>query len=142
MDVSFCLNFCPSSEAPLVRSGLVASGQLPPGMPPFRFFVHRGIGDTPHGANETAVGANDVRGKLGSRRFVHEGHELIRKSRHGASDADAAHIGAAANPAHPAALGYIAVHHWSPAAQLYQALRRSVVGGKVALLVIRTAIAP
>src|SRR6202161_4005758 len=109
MGVCFCLHFCPPSEAPLVRFGLVASGQRPPGMPPFRFFVHRGIGDAAHGADETAVGANDVRGKLGSGGCVHEGHELIGKPRHAASYADAAHIGTAANPAHPSALGYIAV---------------------------------
>src|ERR1700683_4821747 len=110
-------------------------------MPPPWFLVHRGVGDTAHGADETAIGANYVGGKLCPWRFVHKGHELIREPWHGASDADAAHVGAAANAAHPATLGYVAIHHRSPAAQLHQAFGRSVVSGKVALLIVRTAIA-
>src|ERR1700675_2525475 len=106
--------FSGASRSVLISGRTIASGQLPPRMAPLRFFVHRSVGDAAHGADETAIGADDVAGKLGPRRFVHKRHELIREPGHGAADADAAHIGAAADAPHPSPLGYVAVDHGSP----------------------------
>src|SRR5450631_1942992 len=89
--------FSGASRSVSICSRTIASGQLPPRMAPLRFFVHRSVGDAAHGADKTAIGANDAGGKLGSRWFVHERHELIREPRHGATDADATNIGAAAD---------------------------------------------
>src|ERR1022692_4010153 len=55
------------------------------------------------------------------RGLVHERHELVREPRHGAGDADAAAVRTAADAVDPAALGHVALHHRSPAAQLDQA---------------------
>lgn len=60
---------------------------------------------------------------------------------HGAGDADAADIGAAADAGHPAALGHVAVDDRPPAADLDQALRRAVLVGEIGLLVVAGAIA-
>ena len=74
-------------------------------------------------------------------RLIHERHEFVREARHGAANADAAHVGASADARHPAALGHVAIHHGPPAAELDDALRGAVGVGKVALLVIAGAIA-
>src|SRR5436190_1855257 len=78
---------------------------------------------------------------MGSGRLVHERHELIRKPRHGAGDANAADIRTAADPPHPAALRHVAVHYRTPAADFHQALGGAVFVGEIALLVITGAIA-
>src|SRR5690349_3792296 len=74
-------------------------------------------------------------------RLVHERHELVRKARHRARDADSADIRTPTNPAHPTAFGHVAVHHGPPAADLYQALRRAIFVCEIALLIIAPAIA-
>src|SRR5271168_4367185 len=87
------------------------------------------------------VSPHSTGGQQRSRRLVHKGHELVRKSRHGAANTDAADIGTAANTAHPAAFAYIAQHHWSPASQFHDAQRRSIFFGKIGLLVVPAAVA-
>src|SRR5262245_61956969 len=52
-----------------------------------------------------AVRLNRVGGETAAGWLVHERHELVGESGHGASDADAAHVRTPADPAHPAALG-------------------------------------
>ena len=79
--------------------------------------------------------------RLRAGRLVHERHELVGEAGHGAADADAADVGAAADAGHPAALGDVAVDHRPPAADLHQALGRAVLVGEVALLVVAAAVA-
>ena len=69
------------------------------------------------------------------------GHELVGKSGHGAADADAADVRAAADAAHPAALADVALHHRPPAAELHDARLRAEFVGEIALLIIAAAIA-
>ena len=70
-----------------------------------------------------------------------KGMNLSGKARHGAADADAADVGAAAHAAHPAALAHVALHHGAPAPQLHDALPGAVCVGELALLVVAAAIA-
>src|SRR5205823_7420841 len=84
--------------------------------------------------------AHDSCRELRTRWLIHKRHEFVRKSRHRAANADAAHIGTASNTVHPASLGNVAVHYWSPAAQLYEALRRAVLRGEHGLLVVAATI--
>src|SRR5438477_492964 len=74
-------------------------------------------------------------------RLVHERHELVGEPWQRAADADAAHVGTAADAVHPAALGDVADDDGAPAAELHDALLRAVVGREVALLVIAAAVA-
>src|SRR5262249_56969816 len=62
--------------------------------------------------------------------------ELVGEAGHGAGDADAADVRAAADAVDPAALGHVALDHRSPAAQLDQAAWRAVLAGEHALLVV------
>src|SRR5438046_2261921 len=81
---------------------LVAGSQFLARVTPLGLFVDRVICDLPQGANELPVLADPRSRDARPWRFIHEGHELVGESGHGASDADAAHVGAAADPAHPA----------------------------------------
>src|SRR3712207_5177904 len=98
--------------------------------------LHRDVGYAPEPPDHGAVGLGHGGGERRARRLVHERHELVREARHRARDADAAHVRAAADPAHPASLWHVAVDYRSPAAYLYLALGRVVVKGEVALLVV------
>src|ERR1700760_1113316 len=71
---------------------------------------------------------------------IHKRHELVRKAGHCASDTDATYIWAAADSRHPSALSYIALHHRPPTSKLHNAQRRSVLFGKLRLLIVATAI--
>src|SRR5579864_6612251 len=124
-----------------VGSGVIAGGEFGPRMPPFRFLVDSSLGQTAECANSAAIGACRSAGNLGARRLIHERHELVRESWHGAPDANAADVGTAADTGHPSAFGYIAVDHWSPTSQLHDALGRAVHFGEVALLVVAGTIA-
>src|SRR5216683_3201094 len=93
-------------------------------------------GEAAKSADHGAVHHAGRRGDLRSRRLVHERHELVREARHGARDADAAHVRAAAHAVDPAALGHVALDHGPPAAQLDQALGRAILAGEVTLLVV------
>src|SRR6266705_4138845 len=93
-------------------------------------------GEAAEGADHGAVHRARRGGDLRSGWLVHERHELVREAGHGAGDADAAHVRAAAHAVDPAALGHVAFDHRSPAAQLDQALGRAVLAGEVALLVV------
>src|SRR6516225_11488171 len=111
-------------------------------MPPFRFLVDGRLGQGAQPLDGTAIGTGHSAGNFRSWRFVHERHELVRKSRHSAANADAADVGAPANAGHPAPLGHVAVNHRAPATQLDDAPGRTVSFGEVALLVVASAIAP
>ena len=117
----------------LVGSGLIASREFRTGMPPLRFFVDGMIRHRAKAADGHSVSANRGARKLCARRLVHERHELIGKAGHGAADADAADVRAAANSSHPSTLGHVAVDHRSPAAKFHNALGRTVARCEVAL---------
>src|ERR1700690_3173572 len=122
-------------------AGPIAGGQLRPRMAPLRFLVYRLIRERAQRADGAAIDANRAGRYFRSGRLIHEGHELVRESRHGAADADSAHVRTAAEAIHPAALGHVAIHHRAPAAEFHDALRRAVFLGEIALLVIAGAIA-
>src|SRR5450432_1383063 len=105
-------------------------------MPPFRFLVDGSVSDRAQLAQDTAPCANHLGGKRGAGRRVHEGHELIRESRHGAADADTTNVRATADAGHPASLGHVTVNHRSPAAYLNQTLRRAVFMREVTLFIV------
>src|SRR5947208_13607599 len=119
----------------------VAGRELGALVAPLGLLVDGVVGDAAQLADNGAVGAARGRGDLAAGRLVHEGHELVGEAGHGAGDADAADVGAAADAVHPAALGDIAVADRSPAAQLDEALGRAVLRGKIPLLVIPRAVA-
>src|SRR6476661_9383712 len=110
-------------------------------MPPLWFFIGSILGYGAQRANRSTIRASRGSRYSCARRFIHEGHELVGESRHGAADANAPDIGASADSGHPAALGHIAIHYRSPASQLHNAFRRSVNLGEIALLVVAGAIA-
>src|SRR5579884_2298389 len=131
------------SASPLVApAGLVAGGELRPVVAPAGLLVHLLVGDAAQLADHRAVQAGERGRDAAPRRSVHERHELVREARHRAPDADPAHVRAAADPGHPPSLGHVAVDHRAPAADLDQALRRVVVLGEVALLVVTGPVAP
>src|ERR1039457_744517 len=105
---------------------LIAREKVASLFPPLRLFVGGLSGEAAEGADHGAVQGARGRGHLGTRGLVHERHELVREARHGAGDADPAHVGAAADAVDPAALGDVALDHRSPAAQLDQIGRAHV----------------
>src|SRR5215469_6650035 len=126
------------SVAVIARSPrlLVAGTKVGALDPPLRFLVHGACGDAAQRPDDRAVHATGRAGHPGAWRLVHERHELVREPWHRAGDADAAHVGAAADAVDPAPLGHVALDHRTPAAQLDQALGRAVLDGEVALLVV------
>src|ERR1700733_12078766 len=120
---------------------MVSRGQLRPRMPPLGFLVKCVFGDRPQPAHHPSISARHVAGYARARRLIHERHELVGKSGHRATDANSPHIGAAADSRHPATFGHVALHDWSPTAQFHDALRGSILGREVALLVVAGAVA-
>src|SRR5436190_17529188 len=90
---------------------------------PPRFFVHGAIRDRAQHSNKTAIRPDDRTRERRARRFIHKRHELVREPRHGAADANPADIRTTADPIHPTALGYVAIHYRPPAADFHQAFR-------------------
>src|SRR5271166_2232021 len=115
---------------------LVAGAEFGALHAPLRFLVRRAGGETAEGTDYRAVHSAGRGRYARSRRFVHEGHELVREPGHRAGDADAAHVRAAAHAVDPAPLGHVALNHGAPAAQLDQALSRAVLVGEVAFFVV------
>src|SRR5579863_1254574 len=114
-------------RALLLPGLLMTGGQLGPPVAPLRFFVESPFGDATQAADQPAVGSARRRRDLAPRRLVHEGHELVGKARHGAADADAAHVRAAADTVDPTALGNVALDDRTPAAELHDALGGAVL---------------
>src|SRR5580698_4739955 len=90
---------------------------------PARVLVERSVGDGAQAAYHRAVQARCGGGHLAARRLVHERHELVREPGHGASNADAADVRAAADAVDPASLGYVAFDHRPPTAKFDNAFR-------------------
>src|SRR5439155_23413828 len=120
----------------LVGPGPVAGRQLRSAVAPRGLFVDGVVGEAAEVPDQGPVSGAHHRRDLGTGRLVHEWHELVREPRHRAADADAADVGAAPDASHPAPLGDVAVDHRTPAAELDDALGRSVLVREVALLVI------
>src|SRR5580704_18942857 len=91
--------------------------------------------------NRPAVGHYRAGRKQRTRGLVHERHELVRKTRHRAPDADTPDIWASANSVHPSTLSDVALHHGAPASQLHNAGGRSIFIGELGLLVVSSAVA-
>ena len=91
--------------------------------------------------NRAAVRHHRVRRQQRARRLIHERHEFVRKSGHGAADADPSDVRATADPAHPSALADIALHHRTPASQLHDAESATILLGKFRLFVVAAAVA-
>src|ERR1700721_995828 len=119
---------------------MVSGGQFSARMTPFRLFVDCILGHRTQGANGTAIGANGGAADFRAGWFIHEGHELVGEAGHGAADADAAHVGAAADSGHPSSFGNVAVHNRAPASQLHDALGGAVHFSEIALLVVASSI--
>src|SRR5689334_1857796 len=115
---------------------LVAGDELLAGDTPLGFLVDGLLRQAPQGADGRAVQPARHGRHPGSRRLVHERHELVGEARHRAADADPADVGATAHPVDPTPLGHVALHDRAPAAQLHDALGRAVLGGELALLVV------
>src|SRR5271166_6580734 len=124
-----------------IGGGVVSGRQLRTWMPPFRFLVNRCVGEAAQRTDHPAIEADGRGGQLGAGWLVHEGHELVGETGHGAANADAADVGAAAEAGHPAALGNIALHHRAPTAQFHDALGRAILARKVALLIVARPVA-
>src|SRR5580658_6560514 len=125
-----------SARRRLVASRVIARSQLRSAMPPLRLLIHRFLRNRTQRPDRPAIDGDARARNSGSRRLIHEGHELVGKSRHGASNADSPHIRTAANARHPAALRHVAVHYRSPASELHDAFRRAIHFREIALLVI------
>src|SRR3954447_25976786 len=90
------------SPSPVRPARVVAAGQLRAVVAPPRLLVARVVGDRAQLANHPAVHGGHRRGERPARRLVQEGHNFIGKAGHGAADADAADVRAAADASHPA----------------------------------------
>src|ERR1700677_4150264 len=110
-------------------------------MPPLRFLVDGRLRHRPQSAHRTPICADCSGGDLRPGWLIHEWHELVRKTWHGAANADAAYVGAAADSGHPSPLGNVAVHNRAPASQLHDALWRAIHFGEVTLFVVPGSIA-
>src|SRR3954462_6487819 len=122
-------------------AGAVAGGELVAVVAPARLLVDGLVRDAAQLADHRPVALDESRRDAAARGRVHERHELVGEAGHRAADADAADVRAAPDAGHPAALGDVAVDHRPPAADLHEALRRVVVVGEVALLVVARAVA-
>src|ERR1700726_4636773 len=109
-------------------------------MTPLRFFINSGVRNRTQFAQHAAPQTNDLGGERGTRRRVHERHELVREPRHRAADANPTDIRATANAGHPAAFRHVAVHNRSPASDFHQAFRRTVFAREIALLIVTGAV--
>src|SRR5262245_23275906 len=101
----------------------IARGQLRPRMTPGRLLVVFVLHVTV--AEVLEEGPVRERGEVGGHHAVavraHERHVLVWEARHRAADADAAHVGAAADAVHPPAPGHVALGDRAFAAELDQA---------------------
>src|SRR5262249_7963894 len=126
-------------KEPLDGAGL---GDVPPAarhvalLVPARLAVQERLGEASQradeGAQQTGGGRRDGR----SRRPGVERREAVRDPRHGAADADAAGVHAAAQVIDGPARGDIAVDHGAPATDVHQALLVAVLPGERPLLVV------
>src|ERR1700719_2986917 len=75
----------------------IAGRQFPTFVPPGRFFVDGFVRYLAQSAQGPTPELNYVRRKLRAGWFIHKRHKLVREARHGAADADATNVRAAAD---------------------------------------------
>lgn len=73
--------------------------------------------------------------------MVHEWHEFIWKSGHGASNANSSNIWATPYAGHPSPLADVALHNRTPASQLHDAVTTAVSIRELGLLVVAAPVA-
>src|SRR3984957_1190536 len=125
----------------LVRPRVIARSEFRAWVSPLRLFVYGGIGHGTQCPDRAAIYANRSGGNTRAGRLVHEGHELVRETRHGATNTDSADVGAAADSSHPSSFRHVAIHHGTPAPEFHDAFRGAVLLGKISLLVVTGAVA-
>src|ERR1700719_4673278 len=101
-------------------------------MSPLRLFIDRAVGDSAQSAKYSTPQPHHGDRQCRAWWLIHERHELVWKSRHGATDANSTDVRTTANAIHPTAFGDVAIHHRPPATNLHQALGRSVFLREVA----------
>src|SRR5271163_1335171 len=85
----------------LVRPWMVSGGEFSPRMTPLGFLVDRGLRHGTQSADRAAIGTDGCARDFRAGRLIHEGHELVRETGHGAANANAAYIGTSADSGHP-----------------------------------------
>src|SRR5580700_6600265 len=83
---------------------LVTGHELVPGRSPSRLVLECVVRDLPETSNRASVQPARHRRNLGAGWLVHERHELVGESRHGAADADTADVRATADAVDPTPL--------------------------------------
>src|ERR1700722_3913118 len=103
---------------------------------PTRFFIERSLSKPAQSVNCFSVCGHGGGGKQGAGWLVHEGHELIRETRHSAANTDPTNIRTAADSCHPTTFPNVALDNRAPAPQFYDALNIPVFFRKLSLLVV------
>src|ERR1700690_3438835 len=98
-------------------------------MPPLGLFVHGVLRDRAQRPDRFAIRTDAAGRDPRARRLIHERHELVRESGHGAAYANAPDVRTTPNPSHPSALGNVAIDHRTPASDFSNALRRAAAFG-------------
>src|SRR5690242_14817720 len=104
---------CSISIAVILR--FISGREFRAGMPPLGFFVERFVCDGSQRPNEFSIRTNQHTGERSPRRLIHEWHELVRESRHRATNANSSDVRASSDPVHPTSFGHVAIHHRPPA---------------------------
>src|SRR4029077_17198212 len=124
-----------------VKFGFVSSGQFAARMTPLWFFVDGAICDRAQSPKNASPHTHDDGRKCRSRRRIHERHEFVGETGHGAADANSADVRTTADAVHPTALGHIAINNGAPTANFHQALGRAIFLREIGLLIITGPIA-
>src|SRR6476469_1073671 len=140
IDIVGCLPWTLGRMTSVARR-LVAGRELRTCVAPLGLLIEGRVGERPQRADEPSVRLDEGRRKDRPRRLVHERHELVGEAWHRAANANATDIGTATHAGHPSSFGDIALDDRTPAAEFDNALRRAVLGGKIARLVIAGAVA-
>src|ERR1700753_743339 len=96
----FELRWCALPGAVCARGEFVAL------VSPARFLIQSPVCDSAQAADHRSVQTRCGGGILAAWRLIHERHELVREPGHGATDADATDVRAAADAVDPASLGH------------------------------------
>src|SRR3984957_17242009 len=104
------------SSFSLISSGSVASGEFCARMAPLWFFIDRDVSKRAQRPDRLSVKGDAGGRNLRAGRLIHERHELVGKTRHGAANADASYVRAPSYASHPAAFWHVAIHNRPPAA--------------------------
>src|SRR5262245_7199320 len=107
-------------------ASLVTGGERAALLSPGGLLVERGASEIAQRTHRAPIHQHRRRRHARAGRLIHERHELVGKPGHGAADANAADIRTAADAVDPTATRHVAVDHRAPAAELDDALARTV----------------